>query len=388
MRHVLDSGAFAPILRGPGWCPVSILWRHIGRGPGDYTKLSHASPRTPHLAHAIIANVPTETTIQSPRTAAIALTALGGIGVVSSFASVIIAFAGIKAAGTGVKLIGADNELGYPSSAFALILFAAFLALGVAQLAGAVLKPGWWLAITPLALIGTVFELWVIYLALRPTAVSPLFVVQALVFIGIFALAVRLMPRGGSTTVLGIWLILASSAGFLAAIRLVSDKVGTFVSPDVAPTCDVSVLVQCGKNLSSPEGSVFGFPNPLIGVGGWIAVLMVGVMLLAGLRFARWFWIAFNLGMLGALAFIVWLITQSIFTLGTLCPWCMTTWVAVIPTFLLVTLYNLREGTFGDGRRLRSIGAALYGFVPVLSLVCFAVIFLIAQVQLDVIHRF
>jgi len=388
MRHVLDSGAFAPFLRGPGWCPVSILWRHIGRGPGDYTKLSHASPRTLHLAHAIIASVPTETSIQTPRTAAIGLTALGGIGVLSSFISVVVAFDGIEAAGKGVKLIGADNELGYPSSAVALVLFAAFLALGVAQLAGAILKPGWWLAITPLALIGTVFEIWVIYLGLRPSDVSPLFVVQAVLMIGIFVLAVRRVPRGGSGTVLGMWLVLASTAGFFAAIRLVSDKVGTFVTPGVAPSCDVSVLVQCGVNLASPEGSVFGFPNPLIGVGGWIAVLLVGIMLLAGLSFARWFWVAFNLGMLGAVAFIVWLITQSIFTLGTLCPWCMTTWVAVIPTFLLVTLYNLKEGTFGGGRAVRSVGATLYGFVPVLSLVCFAIIFLLAQVQLDVVHRF
>ncbi|MBK4346506.1 vitamin K epoxide reductase family protein [Lacisediminihabitans sp. G11-30] len=261
------------------------------------------------------------------------------------------------------------------------------LALGVAQLAGAELRPGWWLAITPLAALGAVFELWVIYLAIWRSSVTPFFVIQVLVFIAIFAFGVRRLPRTGNATALGIWLVLASSSGFFAAIRLVTDKVGTFVSPDVAPSCNVSVLVQCGKNLSSPEGSVFGFPNPLIGVGGWIAVLLVGVMVLAGLKFARWFWIAFNLGMLGALVFIIWLINQSIFHLGTLCPWCMTTWVAVIPTFLLVTFFNLKEGRFGGSARARSIGSSLYSFVPLISLLCFVVIFLLAQVQLDVITR-
>ena len=73
-------------------------------------------------------------------------------------------------------------------------------------------------------------------------------------------------------------------------------------------------------------------------------MIAVGVGLLAGARFARWFWIAFNLGIAGALAFVIWLIGQSIFVLGTLCPWCMLVWIVTIPLFWVVTFRNLARG--------------------------------------------
>ena len=65
--------------------------------------------------------------------------------------------------------------------------------------------------------------------------------------------------------------------------------------------------------------------------------IVVGVAILAGARFARWFWWLFELGMTFAFVFVIWLIGQSIFVLGTLCPWCMVTWVVTIPTYYVVT---------------------------------------------------
>ena len=66
--------------------------------------------------------------------------------------------------------------------------------------------------------------------------------------------------------------------------------------------------------------------------------------ILAGARFARWFWWLFELGMTLAFVFVIWLIGQSIFVLGTLCPWCMVTWAVTIPTYYVVTLHVLRSG--------------------------------------------
>ncbi|MGO7984296.1 vitamin K epoxide reductase family protein, partial [Rhizobium johnstonii] len=70
----------------------------------------------------------------------------------------------------------------------------------------------------------------------------------------------------------------------------------------------------------------------------------IGVALLARARFAAWFWIGFNVGVLGALALVIWLMSESIFVLGTLCPWCLVTWAVVIPLFWIVTIDNLRTG--------------------------------------------
>ena len=185
--------------------------------------------------------------------------------------------------------------------------------------------------------------------------------------------------------ILGIFLIIAGAAGWWAAFQLTIDKFATLAHPGTVLNCNLSVLVQCGKNLDSWQGSAFGFPNPILGLGGFAAVIAVGVGLLAGATFARWFWIAFNLGIAGALAFVIWLIGQSIFVLGTLCPWCMLVWLVTIPLFWVVTSRNLAQGVYGSAPK--RVGSALLRWVIPISVICYVVIALIAQLVLDVIHR-
>jgi uncharacterized membrane protein len=182
--------------------------------------------------------------------------------------------------------------------------------------------------------------------------------------------------------VLGIWLIIAGALGLLAAFELTIDKIAVLENPNAILPCNVSFLVQCGKNLSSPQGSLFGFPNPLIGLVAWPIVILIGVALLSGVRFPRWMWIGFNIGIVGALALVIFLIKTSLYDLNTLCPWCMLTWLVTIPTFWLVTLRNVK--TYGRGR-LGSFAAAAYSWVPIISLACFLLIAILAQVKLDVI---
>ena len=112
---------------------------------------------------------------------------------------------------------------------------------------------------------------------------------------------------------LAIWLILAGIVGEIAAFALTLEKLHALANPGEAASCDFSVLYQCTANLDSPQGSIFGFPNPLIGLIGWMAPIVVGVSLLAGARFPRWYWAVFNLGMAGAMALVVYLISQSIY---------------------------------------------------------------------------
>ena len=178
-----------------------------------------------------------------------------------------------------------------------------------------------------------------------------------------------------------VFLIVVGALGWWAAFALTVDKILLLENPDADLDCNFSVIVQCGKNLGSWQGAVFGFPNPLLGLGGFVAPIAVGVGLLAGARFARWFWIAFNVGIAGALAFVIWLISQSIFVLGTLCPWCMLVWSVTIPLFWIVTSRNLAEGVFGP--RLVGLGRFLRSWAIPIVIVCYAVVALLAQLQLE-----
>lgn len=182
-----------------------------------------------------------------------------------------------------------------------------------------------------------------------------------------------------------IFLVVFGAAGWWASFQLTLDKFTVLEHPKAALDCNISVLVSCGTNLGSWQGSAFGFPNPVIGLGGFAAVIAVGVSLLAAARFARWYWWLFNLGVAGALAFVIWLIVQSIYFLGTLCPWCALVYVVMFPLFWIVTLRNAAHGVFGGP--LTRIGRVLLPYAAPIAIVCLIVVGLMFQFQLDVLHH-
>ncbi|GGH38864.1 vitamin K epoxide reductase family protein [Microbacterium album] len=187
-------------------------------------------------------------------------------------------------------------------------------------------------------------------------------------------------------TALALWLVIAGAIGWWAAFSLTAERFHLLMNPGSSAGCDFSLLVQCGANLTSWQGSVFGFPNPILGLTGWVAPVVVGMAILAGARFAKWFWALFALGMTFAFGFIVWLIGQSIYVLGTLCPWCMVTWLVTIPTFYAVLLHALRIGALPAPRAARRAAGTLVGWLPLLAVLSYAIIAVLAQLRLDVLN--
>lgn len=186
----------------------------------------------------------------------------------------------------------------------------------------------------------------------------------------------------GRRPVAGVFLVLAGLGGLLAAWSLTADKAVTLTDPETQLECNFSLLVQCGANLASWQGAVFGFPNPLLGLGGWAAVIVVGVALAAGIRLPNPLWGAFTVGVVGAMGFVTWLIAQSIFELGTLCPWCMVTWAVTIPVFWFTIAELLRRV---GGPRAAAAAAGAITWLPLLTLLSYLVVALVAQLGLDVI---
>jgi uncharacterized membrane protein len=195
-------------------------------------------------------------------------------------------------------------------------------------------------------------------------------------------------PRSSRPTVFALWLIFAGVVGWFAAFELTVERLRLLADPNATAACDISLLVQCGANLTSPQGAVFGFPNPILGLTGWMAPIVVGAALLAGARFARWFWLLFGLGVTGAFAFVLWLIAQSIYSLGTLCPWCMVTWSVTIPTFYAVVVHLVRVGAIPASASARRRADALMAWTPLMAIVTLAVVGVLAQVNLNWIAEF
>ena len=106
--------------------------------------------------------------------------------------------------------------------------------------------------------------------------------------------------------------------------------------------------------MVTDQASAFGPPNPFIGIAGFSVFVTVGVALLSGARFAKWFWLGLQLGATFAVVFVHWLIDQSLYEIGKLRPWCMVVWSVTIPSFLFVTVRNAHA--FGLVERSRFVG--------------------------------
>lgn len=144
------------------------------------------------------------------------------------------------------------------------------------------------------------------------------------------------------------WLLLITGMmGFAASFVLILEKFALLADPAYIPSCNVNPVLSCGNIMSTDQAEVFGFPNPLIGVAAFPVVAATGAVVLAGGQLRRWYWLGLQAGVTLATVFVGWLIFQSLYRIGALCPYCMVVWVVVILLFWFVTLRNAMTGMFG-----------------------------------------
>jgi len=139
-----------------------------------------------------------------------------------------------------------------------------------------------------------------------------------------------------------IWIIYGL-IGLIAAFALVLEKIHVLESPDATLSCDLNVFISCKSVMASAQSHIFGFPNPLIGVGGFMIPITVGFATLAGAKLQEWFYRMMVGGFALAFIFVVWLSTQSIFVIGVLCPYCMLAWFGTIPLFWHTLIWAAHE---------------------------------------------
>lgn len=171
--------------------------------------------------------------------------------------------------------------------------------------------------------------------------------------------------------------------GLFAAFELITEYIKKIQEPGYIPNCNVSVLVTCGPNMDSWQGSIFGFSNTIIGVGAFMAPIIVGFAILAGARFANWFWILYRIGLALGLIFVGWLAYQSILSLGTLCPWCMVVWAATIPLFWTTLFQPEAAGYVNVSDRTQQRFVNMRSWVWVAIALCYIIIAAAAQFRLD-----
>lgn len=178
----------------------------------------------------------------------------------------------------------------------------------------------------------------------------------------------------------GWLLVITGAVGWLPSAALTLEKLEVLKNPGHSTICDVNPWISCGDVMKTWQSSLFGFPNMFIGIVAFAVIITTGMGLLAGAKFARWYWLGLQVGVTLGFALVVWLWAQALYEIHVLCPFCMIVWAAMIPLFVWVTVRNVAHGVIplpaGVARILGDSGwiitALLY--VAVIATIFFAFI--------------
>lgn len=138
-------------------------------------------------------------------------------------------------------------------------------------------------------------------------------------------------------------LVIAGIIGYLCTGILLYDKLELLKNPNYVPSCNVNPVLSCGSVMLSKQGQIFSVPSTYVGFGVFAALVTIGIAILAGAKFKRWFWLGLQVGVTLGVLGILGLFVDSVYVIKALCPVCMVIWVTVITTFWYVTLYNIDQ---------------------------------------------
>ena len=164
-------------------------------------------------------------------------------------------------------------------------------------------------------------------------------------------------------------MLVTSVIGFLAAGQLILERLELFKDANHVTSCDINPILSCGSIMKTWQASLFGFPNPFIGLVSFAVVTTIAAGLFAGARYARWFWIALTVTTTFAVVFLGWLWWQSLYSIGALCIYCMIVWTVTSLLWfrLLAFLPTLWDGA--KAKRLATFAASWWWAFEVILLI-------------------
>jgi uncharacterized membrane protein len=172
------------------------------------------------------------------------------------------------------------------------------------------------------------------------------------------------------------WVLIAGVAGLASSMTLTIEKIDLLLDPHYVPSCNLNPIVSCGSVMTTPQASVLGFPNSLLGMIGFTVVLVSGVLAVAKVQLPRWYWAGLTAGVLVGTAFVHWLIYQSLYEIGALCPYCMVVWVVTITLLTVLLTVVFRPALEGS-----AAGRVLYQWRWSIVTLWFTAVFLLIMVR-------
>lgn len=141
-------------------------------------------------------------------------------------------------------------------------------------------------------------------------------------------------------------LLAGAILGLIASFVLSVEALTLAKNPDAVLECNISVVLNCATVAKDASAELIGFPNSFIGMITLPVMITIAVAGLSGVKFPAWFMRYAWYGALAGIAFAGWMFYQSFFVIQALCPWCLTTDVAMLLVAYGLFRYNARGDNF------------------------------------------
>jgi len=188
------------------------------------------------------------------------------------------------------------------------------------------------------------------------------------------ALPVSVRARGLLLTVGGL-------VGFVSAFTLTVERFRLAEDPGYVPSCSINPVLSCGSVMKTDQAAVFGFPNPLMGIAAFSVMTLLGLLVLSGTPLPRWIERGFQVGITLGAVFVGWLVSQSVYSIHALCPYCMVVWTVVVATFWTTTADSLDRGLLPVPAGLRAAARTLVEFRVLAAVLTYALILALVGVE-------
>lgn len=132
------------------------------------------------------------------------------------------------------------------------------------------------------------------------------------------------------------WVLIAGLIGLVASMTLTVEKIDILLNPSYVPSCNINPILSCGSVMITPQASLLGFPNPLLGLVAFTVVVVTGLLALTKVALPQWYWVGLTVGLLAGAVFVHWLIFQSLYRINALCPYCMVVWAVTMSLLVVV----------------------------------------------------
>ncbi|MBP3223572.1 MAG: hypothetical protein J6M18_06580 [Actinomycetaceae bacterium] len=141
--------------------------------------------------------------------------------------------------------------------------------------------------------------------------------------------------KGGASIEYSLVLLVCSIFALFASAQLLLEERKLLLDPRSSLACDINPIIGCSTFLSDSYSAVlWNIPNALWGVMFFSGLIALSLALLSGARFHHFLWRLINVGMVGALTYVVWFQYISFFVKHGMCPYCLLVWFSTLPIII------------------------------------------------------